>query len=108
MNINQKENSSPPSSPDFHGFGTDSFFPKPLVIETEGVDDEEHVVNIFRRRKAGRPQEGWEKSGSIDGLDGRNILDEARRPPPMDPLPSSSVSSSPKAVQSSPLTDKAR
>ena len=78
---------SPPSSPGFHGFGPDTFFPRQLVLETKGEGDEEEVVNVYRRMKTGRPGDGWEKDMSITR---DNILDNSRRPPP---TPVSNISS---------------
>ena len=31
-----------PPSPDFHGFGSDTVFPKRLILETAGEGDEEY------------------------------------------------------------------
>ena len=67
---------SPPSSPDCLGFGPETHFPDRLILETEGEGDDEHVVNVLRRRKTGRPSEGWEKEKVIRN---HNILETTRR-----------------------------
>ena len=67
---------SPPHSPDFHGFGRETHFPKQLILEIEGEGDEEKVVKVTRRQKNGRPNEGWEKE---DAISKENILPEHRR-----------------------------
>ena len=45
-----------PPSPDFHGFGPETYFPSRLIIDTKGEDDEEEVVRVSRQRGRGRPR----------------------------------------------------
>ena len=84
-----------PPSPDFHGFGPQTYFPARLIIETEGVDDEEAVVRVSRQRGRGRPRREDPKPQEVNPS---NILCEPRRErqssssstcPVKTPLPSS-------------------
>ena len=45
-----------PPSPDFHGFGPDTYFPSRLIIDTKGEDYEEVVVRMSRQGGRGRPR----------------------------------------------------
>ena len=93
--------SSPPSSPPSFGFGPETVIPDRIVIETAGEDDNEEVVNVFRKKRTGRPR--GQKSSSKLGL--CDILDSTTRSgislPVQGELSSSSRSDSAPAVPSS-------
>ena len=65
-----------PPSPDFHGFGPETYFPPRLIIETEGEDDEEAVVRVSRQRGRGRQRREDPKPKDVNPS---NIVCEPRR-----------------------------
>ena len=81
MNIRESDEFSPtqaPPSPNFYGFGPETVLPSPLVIETEGVGDEEMVIKVSRKRGKGRPRKGHEPvHGS--SVNPANIVQESSR-----------------------------
>ena len=48
--------SEAPPSPNFHGFGPDTYIPPRIIIDTIGEGDEEEVVRVSRQRGRGRPR----------------------------------------------------
>ena len=96
---------SPPPSPDSQGFGLDAVLPTSLVVETEGVGDEEMVS---RKRGRGRPRRG-EEPVCDTSINLSNIVMKSRRPssssstcPPRTPTstPSPASSSTPSVSSS--------
>ena len=67
-----------PPSPDFHGFGSVTVFPKRLILETVGEGDEEEVIWVSKteKKRVGRPEKGWDQPSLSDT---KNILDTPRR-----------------------------
>ena len=67
--------SSPPSSPPFYGFGPETVIPERIIIETTGRDEDEKVVNVFRKKRTGRPR-GQKSTSRVNPSD---ILDTTTR-----------------------------
>ena len=67
-----------PPFPDFHGFGSDTVFPKRLILDTVGEGDEEEVIRVSKteKKRVGRPEKGWDQPSLSDT---KNILDTPRR-----------------------------
>ena len=74
MEVTEIDKSLPPS-PDSQGFGLEAVLPSPLVMETEGVGDEEMVS---RKRGKGRPRKG-EEPVCDTSVNVSNIVMEPRR-----------------------------
>ena len=57
-----------PPSPDFHGFGSNTVFPKRLILETVGEGDEEEVIRVSKteKKRVGRPEKGWDQLSLSD------------------------------------------
>ena len=68
-----------PPSPDFHGFGPDTDLPSKLVIYTAGVEDEEYVVRVTRKREKGRPRTGNIMLLEEIDVNPSNIIGKSRR-----------------------------
>ena len=89
--------SPPPSSPPFFGFGPEEVIPDRIIVETTGEGEEEEVVNVYRKKRTGRPR-GTKSSSSISSS---GMLDSTTRsglslPPQVAPgLLSPNTSSSP-------------
>ena len=56
MSCEENPISQAPPSPDFHGFGPETYLPPRIIIDTMGEGDEEEVVRISRQRGKGRPR----------------------------------------------------
>ena len=77
-----QESTSPPSSPDFLGFGSETVLPRRLVLETSGDGENEYLVNVYRERKTGRPKGSMSGAWYLSGggaLSTGNITNEKRR-----------------------------